>query len=181
MGAIRSVLWIGAAENFPAGPLSEAASLDVVWERDLANARELPDTFDAVVLDAAGADAALRDLSLLRDGPARGAVLVRVDARDARRRAELTAAGAVKVVLRTAGSGGSADFARVVEGLEALGARDAAGPVHPPPFGTDPPPLAGRSPALQHVLALIARAARSRATVLVSGETGTGKELVARA
>jgi hypothetical protein len=31
------------------------------------------------VPDAADADAALRNLSLLRDGPARGAILVRVD------------------------------------------------------------------------------------------------------
>jgi hypothetical protein len=58
MGAIRSVLWIGAAKDFPAGPLSEAPRLDVVWERDLTNVRGLPDAFDAVVLDAADADAA---------------------------------------------------------------------------------------------------------------------------
>ena len=37
-----------------------------------------------------------------------------------------------------------------------------------------------RSPAMREVLDLAARAARSRATVLVTGESGTGKELVAR-
>jgi DNA-binding NtrC family response regulator len=41
--------------------------------------------------------------------------------------------------------------------------------------------IVGKSPAIQRVLDLIARVAPSRATVLVTGETGTGKELVARA
>jgi transcriptional regulator with PAS, ATPase and Fis domain len=185
MGAIRSVLWIGAAKDFPAGPLSEAPSLDVVWERDAANLRGLPDTFDAVVLDAADADAALRDLSLLRDGPARGAVLVRVDARCAERCAEITAAGAADVVLRPSEPYGDEAFAGVVGRLEALGCRSEASIARPsvsaPAFGAAAPPLVGRSRAIQRVLALIARAARSSATVLLSGETGTGKELVARA
>jgi DNA-binding NtrC family response regulator len=41
--------------------------------------------------------------------------------------------------------------------------------------------LVGRSPAMVRVYKLIAQAARTEATVLVTGETGTGKELVARA
>lgn len=41
--------------------------------------------------------------------------------------------------------------------------------------------IIGRSSALMNVLDLAARAARSEATVLIRGETGTGKELIAKA
>src|SRR3954447_931419 len=41
--------------------------------------------------------------------------------------------------------------------------------------------IIGRSPALLSVLDIAARAAQSEATVLIEGETGTGKELLARA
>lgn len=41
--------------------------------------------------------------------------------------------------------------------------------------------IIGRTPAMQRVFDLIERVAPTRATVLVVGETGTGKELVARA
>ncbi|MEX2528859.1 MAG: sigma-54 dependent transcriptional regulator [Gemmatimonadota bacterium] len=41
--------------------------------------------------------------------------------------------------------------------------------------------IIGRSPAIQRVFDLMERVAPTRATVLVHGETGTGKELVARA
>ena len=41
--------------------------------------------------------------------------------------------------------------------------------------------IVGESPALQVVLARLAKVAPSDATVLITGETGTGKELVARA
>ena len=39
----------------------------------------------------------------------------------------------------------------------------------------------GESPEMRQVFGLIACASRARATVLISGETGTGKELIARA
>lgn len=48
----------------------------------------------------------------------------------------------------------------------------------PPP---DSPALIGRSPAMIEIFKQVGRAARGRATVLIRGETGTGKELIARA
>jgi formate hydrogenlyase transcriptional activator len=45
----------------------------------------------------------------------------------------------------------------------------------------DFPEIIGRSPELQHTLSLISRVAPTNSSVLVMGETGTGKELVARA
>ena len=44
----------------------------------------------------------------------------------------------------------------------------------------EPPALIGHSPAIIQVMKLLARVAPSQATVLVTGDTGTGKELVAR-
>jgi transcriptional regulator with GAF, ATPase, and Fis domain len=41
--------------------------------------------------------------------------------------------------------------------------------------------IIGSSPALQHVLSLLDRAAPTDASIVITGETGTGKELIARA
>jgi len=41
--------------------------------------------------------------------------------------------------------------------------------------------IVGESPALQTVLAMVTKVAPTDSTVLLTGETGTGKELIARA
>lgn len=47
--------------------------------------------------------------------------------------------------------------------------------------GSDDPVVVGHSPAIIDVMKTVARVAGSLATVLITGETGTGKELIARA
>ena len=59
------------------------------------------------------------------------------------------------------------------------GSAEAPGPPASPV--ETPPGMVGRSTAMRNVFALVARARRSRATVLLTGATGTGKELLARA
>lgn len=72
-----------------------------------------------------------------------------------------------------------------VRSAAALGASRRELPVGTPlPLSTRPEsgsPLIGGSPAMARVHALVARAAPTDANVLVLGENGTGKELVARA
>jgi len=53
--------------------------------------------------------------------------------------------------------------------------------VSPGDGGRLPRPIVGRSPAIRKVLDLAARAASSSATVLIEGESGSGKELLAEA
>jgi two-component system nitrogen regulation response regulator GlnG len=55
---------------------------------------------------------------------------------------------------------------------------------HPPTAtrrSAEPPRIVGTSPAIQHVFRQIALVAQSDLSVLITGETGTGKELVAAA
>lgn len=56
----------------------------------------------------------------------------------------------------------------------------SASPVQPA-FGRSFEQIIGTSPALEAVLAKVVRVAVTESTVLVEGETGTGKELIARA
>jgi DNA-binding NtrC family response regulator len=62
---------------------------------------------------------------------------------------------------------------------EATTERKRAAVVASPPAGGDMP-LLGRSPGMARVWSLIERAAPTEANVLILGENGTGKELVAR-
>lgn len=62
-----------------------------------------------------------------------------------------------------------------------LKSRHRSAPVAPEPMQLDQAALVGTSPMMQHVFRQIALVADSDLSVLVTGETGTGKELVASA
>ncbi|KGM52241.1 chemotaxis protein CheY, partial [Lysobacter arseniciresistens ZS79] len=63
-----------------------------------------------------------------------------------------------------------------------LAAREDDGAATPPPTpATDAPLLVGHSPPMRELYRAIGRLAQAPLSVLVTGETGTGKELVARA
>ena len=51
----------------------------------------------------------------------------------------------------------------------------------PPPPPSEKVRIIGQAPAMQEVFRIIGRVAKTDVTVLINGETGTGKELVARA
>ncbi|HKC24149.1 MAG TPA: sigma 54-interacting transcriptional regulator, partial [Thermoanaerobaculia bacterium] len=67
---------------------------------------------------------------------------------------------------------------RAAERLASLGSRRAPEPAAP--AGAPPPELVAEDDSTRAVLEVVRKVARSRITVLVLGETGTGKELVAR-
>jgi transcriptional regulator with PAS, ATPase and Fis domain len=173
--AIRSILWVGSGERFAARLVAEAPNLDVVWERHAPEAAGLVGQgFDAIVLDAGDAATALDGLEALRvaDAPP---VLVRLDAREEARLPELRAAGAAEVAL----AGPGCDERDLLPQLEGLVRRRQRPGRRRRPDTLDG--IVGPGPEMQRVFELVEVAGGSRATVLLTGETGTGKELVARA
>ncbi len=185
MGSIRSILWIGRGEQLAAAQLAQAPTLDVVWERDVEGALALPlQGFDAIALDATSVENTLLGLVRLRRRRRCPPLVVWLAAEQAARVPDLLAAGAADVVLCPAPGNDAASEGSLREHLEKrvrAGARPPD-PSAPSPAAADATDaIIGRSAEMAAVLALVERASRFQATVLLSGETGTGKELLARA
>jgi len=157
---ITRLLWIGPARGFPPD-LAEDPRLDILWED---RCPERATGCDLVVLDA-GSEGARAWLSARSAGDP--PVVVWAPEPD-----PVWLARGARAVLPPEERAGP-----LVERL--LGLCRAA---RPAPRATDPKPgLLAHSPAMRGVESLARRAAATRATALVLGETGTGKEVVARA
>jgi len=156
---VRSLLWIGPARGLPV-ELSEDPRLDVLWEDRCP--RRTP-RCDLVVLDASceGAGAWLAEHRA-------GETPVVVWGRDPDPGWLQRGARAVLPA--------STDPPGPAERLLALVEPPEAAPTRADPAAR----FVARSAAMRRVLELARRAGHSRATVLVLGETGTGKEVVAR-
>jgi len=188
--SIRSLLWIGAGEALARCGVDEAPTLDVTWVRDVDEAYALPPMpVDAAVLEGRDADTLIRAMRRLGQRPQCAPIVACLFGGDADCIRRLVAAGAREVIVPAADDAGDVTAPRLLdELLERVDqlARDAGGDpawvadrLEEDVLGPDADTI-GASRALRNVLALVERAAGSIATVLVQGETGTGKELIAQ-
>ena len=172
MAQRRHIVWIDPSPGEPQPAPIETARLETTRVVDLAELNEVEHArFHAVFLVARSPDEALAGLRELGRTPL--ALPVGVGLRDVEPGSigRLAAAGASRVFMLTPQTTANGDLAR---GLEALAFSRESSPdrTHS---------VLSQSPAMKPVHDLVARAQSSHATVLLLGETGTGKELLARA
>ena len=130
--------------------------------------------FDAVITDLQLPDGDGRTIiRLVRDKLPRCPVLMITGSRSVSGTVEAIRLGAVTVLEKPVSL-------EVLE-RELAGAMDARGDLEAGLDATGEAGMVGRSPAIRAILDVLFLAAPTGATVLIDGETGTGKELVARA
>ena len=162
--------------------LSELGNVELVFERDTAAAlRRLEEqSFNLLVAahDPPRVDALALSGACPRDRrrPARDSRRVRADAVD---RHDRFAIGGVRLSDRALGGGRSGGRCAATVGRSAAGSRiRVARRQVERPYSFDD--IIGASPAMRRVFETIQQVADSDVDVLVHGETGTGKELIAR-
>ena len=186
MRAIRSVLWIGPGTGLAASGVLDCPRLDVTWVPDVGEALVLPAAgFDAAIVDGDSAQLVAESVERLRRGPQRSPVIVRLPDTESERRESVLAAGAHEVLLICDAEPDDDAQERLLSLVDRFAEeqiwehRTEAGDAPEPPSAL--PGMVGKSRAIVEVAELAMRASETTATVLISGETGTGKEIVARA
>jgi two-component system response regulator HydG len=142
----------------------------VVADRESAASALVASDIRAICLDRSAVETALADARWLRRRRNRLPVIAVVDTAEVERASELFACGVQEIVVRDASTSASLR-ARVDELVRPREPRR--------PYEVEG--IVAVSPAMRACLELVKKAQRSDATVLILGETGTGKEVIARA
>ena len=185
MQCIRSVLWIGPGEGLAQSGISEAPSLDVTWIPGVDEAFSLPPTsFDGIVLEGLGTERLVEGVKQLRRRPDCAPMMVCLPSGEHPQIPRLLSAGARDVILPNTAPADPPLLEELLDRLNRL--TRAESPVSgakslPASNGkSSPRNLFSTSHAMQELEALLERASQGTATVLIQGETGTGKEVIAK-
>jgi len=185
MQAIRSILWIGPEAGLVRAQLAETESLDITWIRDAGAAASVRGThFEACVLDLDDLPATLQTLESLGGWTDRPPLIVLVHPNEVDRLRERLPLGVGAPLVRDPSPGTTRLRRQLLERIEqsiASRRRKQPGPGGARPRVHDDLDLIGNSEPLRAALGLAERAAGGMATVLLHGETGTGKEIFAQA
>ena len=210
MQAIRSILWVGPETGLAQNGVLKATQLDVTWTRDAETARRIPlGGIDVVVLSASEERQSIDLEDALRyfiETSEKPPILALVHPRAVNRFRLRMPVNAGEVVPMDPGGAavdedtmradlqsrierlcrasirGSSDSDRHIPAGLSIRRNNARSSVPTelgaPGFAGE---IIGRSEAIRASLQLAERAADGKSTILLSGETGTGKEIFARA
>jgi DNA-binding NtrC family response regulator len=203
MRTIRSLLWIGSGRALSESGVTEAPELDVTWVPSIKDAVLLPKVhFDGLLFEAKTADDIPPALdALARHAPGTPVVVCLPDSED-NRAIRLPDAQATTLLFTDSKTSGPGIVSDINEALDDLRGKseETAAPKQPngatvipfdavdpweerdrdPLDGESPPRVIAKSSAMQEVTKMVALAASSPSTVLLTGETGVGKEVIAR-
>jgi len=150
--------------------IPHAAGICVAHDRDRAAELLGSQSVRAICIDRFDLEQALSDVRWLRRRRNPLPVLALVDSRKIARAVELLGAGVAEIVVRDSDA-----IRAVLERLKQLERCVPVGDSSRSRLG-----LVVRSAAMRHCLDLVEKAQRSQASVLLLGETGTGKEVLAK-
>ncbi len=160
----------GAVLILSDGGLDPGAGAIVVADREAAVWHLGAAEVAAICLDRVDIDQAIADANWLRRRRNRLPVVALVESTQVARGVELLSVGVEEIIVR------SDDASRAL--LDRLAQLEQIDPGPRQPGAADR--VVAKSPAMRACLELVEKAQRTRATVLLQGETGTGKEVIAR-